>query len=160
MKHLLGLFAFLLLASCTIGGMQGNGEDNYYSDFQALPESVWAYDTTLSFTPDTLADSVARGGALVLAVRHSADYAYANLWLELSWDDSDTTERRDTVNMILADTHGRWLGTGTGVSKQKLDTVSRHFDLRRRMPVRVRHIMRANSIVGIEQIGLIYYPAK
>lgn len=143
------LFGFL--ASCS-------AHDNDYSAFSTIDDGGWEYGKSFVYRPQ-IEDSVAEG-TLRVVTRHSNDYPYRNLWLEISYQvenaDGDIAFRKDTINMHLADVYGNWLGAGLGPSFQKADTVSSDFRLISGAPIRLRHIMRADMISGIEQVGIIF----
>lgn len=141
--------------ACTVNGNYGNGDDNFFSAFSTIGDAAWDYGIPLTFTADTLRDSVARG-TLLLSLRHTAAYAYGNIWLEIIPDLAAGTP--DTLDIALADRYGRWLGSGTGPSVQKTDTIRRNFALRRGQRLRIRHIMRTDTLDGIEQVGLTFIP--
>ncbi|MCM1066220.1 MAG: gliding motility lipoprotein GldH [Muribaculaceae bacterium] len=147
-----------LLASCGITGSRGNGDDNYFSAFVTFPHQQWEYAAPAQLTVDTLRDSVARGGTLMLSVRHTDAYEYSNLWLELAYPDTDSTVCRDTINLVLADVYGRWRGHGSGPSVQITDTIASGFTLHRGDTLTLRHIMRVDTLPNIEQVGLVFYP--
>ncbi|MCM1518518.1 MAG: gliding motility lipoprotein GldH [Pseudoflavonifractor sp.] len=136
----------LCLGACAPG-------HNDYSDFRNINPDGWSYGDTLSFTP-VIGDSVATG-ALLVALRHSNDYAYRNLWVEIEYRDA-TNQRRDTLNIGLADIYGRWFGSGFGARYQLTDTVSRHVTLTTGQPVRIRHIMRDDTLRGVDQVGIMF----
>ena len=146
--------------SCSIDGLHGNGDDNYFSSFAAFPGAQWLYTDHKTFTVDTLADSISQPGDLVLSVRHTNGYIFSNIWLELTCDMADSAARRDTFNIRLADVYGRWAGKGMGTSYLFNDTILRDIRLRRRQQVRLRHIMRTDTLEGIEQIGISFLPHK
>lgn len=125
------------------------------AEFVTIPARGWAYADTLAINVPT-ADSIAVG-RLAVAVRHSNAYLYRNLWLEVSTPLADTVVA-DTVNVLLADNYGRWYGRGVGVSYMLSDTLPGHVCLTRGKPVRVRHIMRVDTLADIEQIGLTFIP--
>lgn len=125
-----------------------------YSDFRTLPDEGWAYTHHLTFTPE-IADSASRGTMLV-AVRHSGDFNYRNIWLEIAATMPDGTVRRDTIDIELADKFGTWLGSGPGTSFQKADTLPRPYTLVDSATIELRHIMRIDTLHGIEQVGLIF----
>lgn len=125
-----------------------------YSSFHTLPGNGWAYSHRLSFISE-IADSAATG-SMTVAVRHSAAFDYRNLWLEVAQTMPDSTVRRDTVNIELADKFGTWLGSGLGTSFQRAVTLPRPFTLADSSTVTVRHIMRVDTLTGIEQIGIIF----
>lgn len=93
---------------------------------------------------------------MILTVRHSNAYPYRNLWVEISHIDPDSVLRHDTLNMELADIYGRWHGSGLGASFQYSDTLSRHFRLVRDFGLKIRHIMRVDTLPDIEQIGVAF----
>lgn len=123
------------LASCELRGS--------YSGFDNVPEEGWAYGDTISFT----ADSCVRA-PMMIALRHNNSYPYRNLWIEIS----DST-RRDTVNIELCDVYGRWHGTGVGNSYQTAAPMP--FAPKPGHRLCLRHVMRADTVRGIEQIGII-----
>ena len=131
---------------------------NDYSAFSNIDSDGWKYGQSFLYRP-SVTDSVA-DGTLRVAVVHTNDYPYRNLWLEVAYQveapDSTVTFRADTVNMQLADAYGNWLGTGQGNTYQKADTVCTDFHLISGSPVRLRHIMRAESVEGLDKVGIIF----
>lgn len=124
-----------------------------YSDFVALPAEGWAYGDTLELTPEAL-DSV-RPKKITVALRHNDRFPYRNLWLEVSYrDGGEPGYRTDTVNIPMADTYGRWLGHGIGTSFQCSAEVAEGVNILPGSTVRIRHVMRVDTLRGIEQIGI------
>ena len=129
-----------------------------YSRFTNLPERGWAYGDTVRFTPDTIDPTSPK--QLSVAVRHNNDYEYSNLWLEVTYMTADSVTCRDTLSMELADVYGHWRGHGSGPSLQVVDTLAHGVALRRGQQVRVRHIMRLDTLPGIEQVGITFLPRE
>lgn len=131
---------------------------NDYSCFADIDADGWPADKTFVFMPET-ADSIAEG-TLSLLVRHTNDYPYSNLWVELESqqpaDSGHIATRLDTICIELADIYGNWYGTGAGTSFQLKDTISTRFTLMRDAPLRLRHIMRPQTVEGLEQVGIIF----
>lgn len=117
-----------------------------FSAYSRLPQRGWAYGDTVSFTTDSTATA-----PLLLALRHNESFPFRTLCLELS----DST-RRDTMCIDLADSYGRWLGKGVGNSLQLAAPIP--FAAKPASRLNIRHIMRVDTLTGIEQLGLI--PAK
>lgn len=143
MKH----FLSLLLATITIilAGCDTSGEDTLFTN---LPDEGWAYTDTLEFSPRP------GRGAMSLAVRHDASYPYSNLWLEVAVTRPGLTIAPDTVNITLCDPYGRWLGQGFGGSYQIEIPVAHDVNIDSLTTLRVRHIMRCDTIHGIDQVGI------
>lgn len=152
------LLVLALSSGCGITGSRGNGDDNYFSAYHTFDDQQWSYAEPVELRVDTLRDSIARGGALILSLRHTAGYQYSNLWLELQYAYGDSVGWTDTLNVILSDVYGHWLGHGSGPSLQFNDTIAKHIDMHRGATMRLRHIMRLDTLPNIEQIGLVYLP--
>lgn len=148
------LVAAAALASCSYN-------PNSYSCFSTIdPTTGWAYGNTFVYMPE-IEDSIAHG-QLKLLVRHTNDYAYSNLWIEVQTQqpaDSGHVELlTDTFCINLADVYGNWRGSGTGATFETLDTIYSYFTLTNGAPLRLRHIMRPERIDGLETIGFIFEP--
>lgn len=145
MKHLLWIPLLCLLA----GACSNSGE---WSSFRSPEAAGWAYAHPLVF------DSVPAGksGTLVLSVRHAASYPFSNLWVELSASRADSVLWRDTLDVCLADALGSWRGRGSGASLQVSDTLARAFTPDSASVLSVRHIMRPDTVEGIERIGITF----
>lgn len=125
-----------------------------YSEFITLENAEWPYARTLVFTPD-LPDST-DVGQIELVLRHTHGFRYSNIWLELSYDTSDSTVVADTLNIRLADSFGHWLGSGSGASYSITSTIADSAALCSGRPIRLRHIMRSDTLTGVEQVGLVF----
>lgn len=150
--------AALLAASCSIGGHQGNGNDQFFSAFTTFDDAQWIYADGIEYAVDTLKNASCPSGDFVLTLRHTPAYEYSNIWLEVDYDLDERGRRCDTFNIILADDYGRWRGKGTGASFCISDTIIRDVPLRQRQRIGLRHIMRVDTLHDIELIGLTYLP--
>ena len=124
-----------------------------FSEFAELPSAGWAYADTLTFTADV--DSVTTG-SLQLAVRHTNDYPYRNLYVEVTVADSSGIALRDTVDLRLCDLYGNWLGSGLGTSFQASVTVAENLTVTQGATIIVRHVMRPDPVPHIEQVGVLF----
>lgn len=126
---------------------------NDFSEYRNLPAEGWPYDEPLVFAPHPV-DSAAIG-SLTVGLRHSNQFLYSNLWLEVTIGDS-LHEIVDTVNIQVADRLGHWLGRGIGTDFQLSDTIWHDIAIHRPVNVAVRHIMRDDLLQGIEQLGVTF----
>ena len=117
MRHLIYIIAVacaLLFTACGLG-------ERDYSRWESLPPSGWLYTDTVVLLPvDTSLtdnDSIV-DGAVKVALRHSNDYPYSNIWLELTYS-GEGRMMRDTINLRLADVYGRWLGCGFAATSRR-----------------------------------------
>ena len=146
---IIGAISAVMLMACT-------SEPRVDADFRAIDTAGWAYGDTLNFEPE-LSDSITDCRVAVV-VRHTSAYIFSNLWLEMrsGAQHGDSTEHVDTLQVVLADTYGRWLGRGSGISYVKVDTLPGRYSIVNDRPVRLRHIMRADTVANLEQIGIIF----
>ncbi|MDE5594718.1 MAG: gliding motility lipoprotein GldH [Muribaculaceae bacterium] len=144
---LLAMAFFTLLSACS--GFKETGE------YHPIDAEGWAYGDTVHFNIES-PDSVIRGDIAVV-VRHTAAYPYSNIWLEINYPQQDKTVS-DSVNIVLADDFGNWLGRGAGLSFQRVDTVLRDVTLSTPTDVTLRHIMRVDRLSDIEQLGVVFIP--
>lgn len=134
-----------LLTSCGTSDMQ-------FSSFENLPENGWSYGDTVEIATSNI-DSASLNRASV-AVRHNDQYLYRNLWLEVSYCDIANRLHRDTVNIEMADEYGRWTGKGIGASYQCEANLPHITSIPDSSRVCIRHIMRVDTLRGIEQVGI------
>lgn len=136
-----------MLMSCAPGA-------NEYGDFQEISPNGWAYNDTLTFHP-SMTDSIATG-SLMIALRHDNEYIYSNLWVEVSYEQQGRMVA-DSMNLELADAYGHWFGQGFGARYQLSDTVVPKIRLRNGSTIKIRHIMRDDTLKGIEQVGILFH---
>lgn len=148
-----GLSVACLSLSAVLSGCDAPGND--YAAYVDLPRQGWKYGDTLRFSP-VHADSICPG-RLVVGVRHQSDFPYTSLWLETTVEDG-RRRKVDTLEIQLADSFGSWKGRGIGASFQMADTVGGTFLHRSGSPVKVRHIMRADTLRGVSQVGIFFVP--
>lgn len=154
MRTIINVISAIIITSVAITSCHSEIDED--SAFCSIPAQGWAYGDTLSFEPE-LSESIAEGHIAVM-VRHSSSYVFGNLWLELTVPPApgDSVPEVDTINVILANDYGKWLGRGSGVSYVKVDTISGLHIIKHGSPVTLRHIMRVDTVEGLEQIGVIF----
>ena len=137
------LLALLLLVACS--------RDVVYNDYVAFATEGWeAYDSK-EFAVTLPSDSY----DINIFVRHGSTYQYSNLWLFVDHISPDNVVTTDTVNIVLADTYGNWLGRGWGNSHQVEMNVVHNLPLDSGHHVlKINHAMREHKLGGINNIGL------
>lgn len=143
------VYALLILLFISLSPSCSRSDE--ISDFHAVDATGWNYGDTVYFNLES-PDSVFNGD-MSIAVRHSADYDYSNIWLEIIYPPQDSI-KPDTVNVELADVYGNWHGKGLGLSFQFVDSI-KNVSMTLPKTIGLRHIMRVDRLEGIEQLGVI-----
>lgn len=149
------LLIIILLSLCLGSCLPGH---NDYSDYKQLPVDGWAYNDPVTFNIAG-EDSIVEG-TLSLGLRHTNAYPYSVLYLELAYEDTTGTTHLDTLNINMADNYGRWRGKGVGTDFQLVDTINTQFTRIKDAPVRLRHIMRIDTLRGIDMVGIEFLQNK
>ena len=77
-----------------------------------IPEYIWDKDNPVYFDVE-IKDTVSLHNVYI-NIRNASGYAYSNLYLFLDTKYPNNTMSRDTIECILADPSGKWLGDGSG----------------------------------------------
>lgn len=88
------------------------GKPVVYENYREIPGESWSRYEVAEFEVD-IPDSGRYEIALWL--RHTTDYEMANLWCFVSARMRGKEVWRDTVNLKIAESDGRWLGRGGSV---------------------------------------------
>jgi len=91
----------LMLASCR--------KKTEYEEFVAVPD-VWNNRNLLHFNVN-ITDTVTSDNVFI-SVRHSGKYEFSNLYLFVTAKSPNGNLKRDTVEIVLANAHGKWMGKG------------------------------------------------
>ena len=136
LKTLSIILSIILLASCQ--------EDTYYHVYQSINNTEWYRNDTLTYIlPTPIAADTSL--SIEIGIRHKDSYPYRDLWL---------TVNGDTCHLFLADTIGKWSGSGIGEIRHLTCPIPYHHqeDSLRRFDI--MHIMQDNPLQGIHNIGI------
>jgi gliding motility-associated lipoprotein GldH len=140
------LFVFFILSSCK--------NDVVVEDFCPVPNRQWHLDSSCIIQkriPD-----VSGTFDFFINIRHSNTYKYSNLIVFFKTVYPSKKITIDTVNCIIADDRGKWLGHGFG------DIIEDKVLFKRNMPLQdtgiyffeISHGMRDTILYEISDIGL------
>jgi gliding motility-associated lipoprotein GldH len=128
--------------------------DAFYEEFREVKNEAWDMADIKEF-PVHINDTSANY-RLIITIRNTTDYAYSNLYMFFTTINPDQTASRDTIECLLADRYGNWLGKGFGKIRENRflirgqysfpDTGDYFFTL--------EHGMRDEVLEGITDIGL------
>ena len=102
MRIILGFFSLLFLVYCNT---------NTESSYSVFEEDSWHADSIITLN-HSVVDSITKHN-LYLKIRHTTDFEYQNIFLFV-----DFQEKRDTIEVILSEKNGKWLGSGFGDIKE------------------------------------------
>ena len=103
--HLAFLFvSFLFFSAC-----DGN---RIFEENQAIPNNVWEVDNVLKF--DVAIQDTLMPTNFYINIRNSEGYPYSNLFLFVTTIFPNGNTTIDTLECVLADDKGKWLGSGMG----------------------------------------------
>jgi gliding motility-associated lipoprotein GldH len=94
----------ILVISCSPGSI--------YDRSQRIPPQGWHKDSAAIFYIN-ITDTI-KPYRFFINLRHTDDYAYRNFYLFLNTTLPNGRLTRDTIEIMLADIEGRWLGKGFG----------------------------------------------
>ena len=77
-----------------------------FEDYSAFKNQTWNADSSVVFHY-FIADTICKN-QIVIKVRHTTNYMFQNLFLFVK------TEKTDTLELLLANKEGEWLGNGIG----------------------------------------------
>lgn len=100
---------------------------------------------------------------IIFVVRNNNDYPYSNIRFIVNFTDAKTKKSKvDTLNYILAQPDGTWIGKGFGNTKETLFQykVNYQFPQNGDYSIGVIQAMRTDSLKGIEDLGLKIETAK
>lgn len=138
------LLAFLL---CTDSGI-------ITFETHRIPGNIWKYKDTVTFKTDI--NDNRQWYSFYLNIRNSGLYPFSNLYLFLITTYPDGKKTHDTVESILADDYGKWLGKGLGDIKDNRFLLRRNmkFPLKGTYFFRFVQAMRVDNLKGISDIGI------
>lgn len=131
-----------------------------YHHSTVFKEKGWDMNDAVCFS-DSLPSNTPDRVHLELNLRHSNNYPYQNLWLYIQTATSDSLIRNDSVNWILANPNGRWLGSGWGsfynISYRLPDLFFPENDSSHWFRIEISHGLRDSLLTGLADLGLRIY---
>jgi len=137
--------ALCLLLSC--------GQPVVYHQYQPVPAGGWEKESEVCFT--FMIEDAAATYNVLLEISNDRRYPYQNLWLFCREELPSGIVRRDTVQCLLADDNGKWLGMGLSLFTTTVPLRSGYtFPMPGQYSLCFRQGMRRNALPGINAIGL------
>ena len=121
-----------------------------FEKYITFENQEWNTDSLLSFDY-TITDTISTY-KLVLNVRHSVEYEYQNLFLFVKSDSST-----DTIELLLADKSGKWLGSGIGDIREVKSflAVEKTYPKKENNTINIEQAMRYGAAEKIKNLKFI-----
>jgi len=150
MKKRLIRLLFILL----VPALAGCGRGSLYSEYATIEGDAWNQDSILHFEI-SVDDSLALYD-FYINIRNNTDYPYSNLYLFFTTGFPNGHSTKDTIEFILADKDGRWLGSGSGRIKENQILLQQalRFPIKGTYHFYMEQGMRQAELPGIEDIGI------
>jgi len=102
----------LVLVCCTIAVFSSCNKGVIYQKYNKIPDNTWDMNAPMEFDIP-IEDTVNRYNVYV-NIRNDDGYDFSNLYLFIDITAPNNATERDTMNCVLADNSGKWLGQGLG----------------------------------------------
>ncbi|GHT54839.1 gliding motility lipoprotein GldH [Bacteroidia bacterium] len=125
-----------------------------YYQFRSFPQSEWNVQEEICFEVP-IDDSTAHYNVSII-VRNTNKYNFSNIRLIVDILNSDHTTQTDSVHVHLADSNGRWYGTGISLYDVEIP-----YQTNVQYPdsgvcvYTIRQGMAENPLQGISDVGLL-----
>lgn len=143
---MLAILSAMLLFSCN--------SNTYYNESFTLPEYGWVSNNAVGFNVD-VPDSLAIYN-FAINIRNTTEYRYSNLYVFLITEFPNGNVSRDTLEVLLADINGSWLGKGWGKTKENVITLRENlrFPVGGKYNFYIQQAMRTDTLTGISDVGI------
>ncbi len=139
-------FSALFLFSCT--------QEKVFDEVKPIPKTGWEDKEKVMFTVPVTDTSLVYD--IWVHVRNSTDYEFSNLWMFINTVAPNGDSMTDTVEFILADPSGKWLGSGLGAINSMLVSYKNNirFPFRGIYTFEFKQAMRREQLSGILDVGM------
>ncbi len=144
---------FLLLLCCSLF-LFSCDTNRIFEQNQNIPESGWESNNSLKF--DVSITDPSTPANFYINVRHADGYPYSNIFLFVKTKFPNGKESNDTLECVLANEKGKWIGKGIGDIYDNQIPFKRNvrFPLAGTYSFEIRQGMRPDNIPLIMDIGL------
>jgi len=145
-KILVFILSILLFNGCR--------EASFYEKTFKITEEGWNSVDTLDYEVEVSDND--HPFNFYINIRNNNEYSYSNLYIFLETQFPDNTISRDTLEFLLADKSGKWLGKGQGRIRENDFLIRSNFLFPQSGTYNfsIEHGMRTDNLTGIEDVGI------
>jgi gliding motility-associated lipoprotein GldH len=143
----------LFLAAISFNLFTSCDQKRVFEDFKTLPSAIWNKDSTKVFSFSIFENKQKYN--LLISVRNDISYSYSNLWLFVETIKPDGSISKETIDVAVAESDGKWLGKGFGGAKtlQVKFHPDFNFPFNGIYKIKISHGMRDENLKGVRDIG-------
>ncbi|MCD4745605.1 MAG: gliding motility lipoprotein GldH [Bacteroidales bacterium] len=136
----------ILLVSCSSNGV--------FEQNKVIKNGYWNQNDILNFNVEISDTNTLHN--FYINIRNSTDYKFSNIYFFIETYFPDGSFFRDTVECILADIDGRWLGKGLGKIKENQILLKKNvkFPQKGLYEFKFEQAMRVENLIGVEDFGI------
>lgn len=140
------LILILLFTSCD--------KEKFFDESISVKNDVWPADQEMVFKVN-IEDTIS-AYRFFINIRNSTSYRYSNIYFFLVTEFPGGGMSRDTIECILADKSGKWLGKGTGKYRDNRVFIRENIQFPRQgtYVLRLNQAMREEKLKGISEAGI------
>ena len=141
-----GFLALVIFASCDSARV--------YEENKELPDNVWNVDNVLKL--EVVITDTTTLNNFYINVRNAEGYPYSNIYLFIKTIFPNGQQSNDTLECVLADEKGQWLGNGMGDIYDNQIPFKRNvrFPVSGKYVFELQHGMRIKDLPLIMDVGL------
>ncbi|MGD0712211.1 MAG: gliding motility lipoprotein GldH [Bacteroidales bacterium] len=145
-------FILLLLVTCI--AFYSCDPKRIYDKFKDIKNGTWDRTETIKF--EVTIDDTLSYNNIFINIRNSGSYKFSNLYLFLNTVYPNRKISLDTVDCLLADNKGKWLGKGLGDLKDCKYLLKKgvRFHKKGIYTFEFEQAMRVEKLEGIKSIGI------
>jgi gliding motility-associated lipoprotein GldH len=149
--HTIHKFLYCIVAVLTLSACDKN---RIYENNTEIPQYVWHKDSLVKFEVDITETGIPTN--FYINVRNADGFPYSNLFLFVKTTFPNGKTSRDTLECILADDKGKWLGSGMGDIYDNQIPFKRNvmFPLAGKYTFEYQQGMRTDALPLIMDVGL------
>jgi gliding motility-associated lipoprotein GldH len=147
------IFNFLILAVLTVFATSC-GKPPLIDKSMDVSETAWNVND--KFKADLVVDGTITSYNFFINIRNTTDYKNSNFFLFIKTKFPNGQKATDTLECLITDNEGKWLGKGNGKIKDSKILLKQHaiFPMKGSYQFEIEHAMREETVSGIKSIGL------
>lgn len=122
--------------------------------YHEILEKKWHTDSIITFKYSNL--DTAKKHKIDLKIRHTTEYKYQNIYLFVHYLNKEKLVRKDTIQILLAEKNGKWIGKGVGGIREVKHSIKKTITPNSEMKIKLEQAVRYGGEDKLEVLEEIY----